>query len=281
MARKAKKKIHPMPKLGWKDQVLYWTMMISTGVGELFCLFFPIYYRDKLTASNPQALSWCDDGWFLHSLWLSFWLFIICILIITMLYQKRIPVFGRTDIRYGPPAYPRVYPLFMKDKPKHWQSEKTKAKSTARKRIIISVLVISFLFCAALYPLSLAGRFELLNDGTVVVFDSNNRQKTHYAISDIDEVRLDTGKTSGGRYGSGSWYARVTIQFSDGEHCRFSIRSFADNWTDAIHITQALKENYGSIFYIEGTEDLWKVVLDTDMTSAEVELLYQLFEVDQ
>lgn len=280
MARKAKKKVHPMPKLGWKDQLLYWAGMLATGVGALFCLFFPIYYRDKLSASNPLALSWDMGEGSLHHLWLSFWLFFACILIITVFYQNRTPVFGRSDIRYGPPAYPRVYPLLMKNKPKYWQSEKAKAKSTARKRIIISVLLVSFLFCAALYSLSLAGRYELLNDGTVVVFDSHNRQKAHYAINDIESVCLDTDIAGGGRYGAVSWYASVTIRFSDGEHCEFSVRSFADNWTDAIHITQTLKGNYGSLFYIEGAEDLWKVVLDTDMTSAEQELLYQLFEVD-
>lgn len=278
MARKAKKKIHPMPKLGWKDQLLYWTAMLTTGIGAIIILLFPTYYRDKLTDSNPLALSWCTGERSLHNLWLGFWLFFACILIITVFYQNRTPVFGRTDIRYGPPAYPRVYPLFMKNKPKHWQSEKAKAKAVSRRRIVISVLVVSFLICAALYPLSLFGRYELLNDGTVVVFDSHNRQETHYAISNIDEVLLDTYKTAGGRYSSGSWYARVEITFDDGENCSFSVMSFADNWTDAIHRAQILKRIYGDKLHIEGTEDLWKVVLDTDMTSTEEELLYQLFE---
>ena len=281
MARKAKKKIHPMPKLGWKDQLLYWTAMLTTGVGAFALLLFPAYYRDKLSDSNPLALSWSTGEGSLHHLWLGFWLFFACILIITVFYQKRIPVFGRSDIRYGPPAYPRVYPLFMKNKPKHWQSEKARIKAVSRRRIIIGILVVSFLICAALYPLSLHGRFELLNDGTVVVFDSHNEEITHYTINDIDDVILDTDKTSGGRYSSGSSYARVKITFDDGDDCSFSVISFADNWTDAIHNAQRLKEIYGSILHIEGTEDLWKVVLDTDMTAAEEALLYELFEVER
>ena len=280
MARKAKKKIHPMPKLGWKDQLLYWSAMLITGIGAFVLLLFPAYYRDKLADSNPFALSWATGEGSLHHLWLVFWLFLACILIITGFYQKRTPVFGRSDIRYGPPAYPRVYPLFMKNKPKHWQSEKAKVRAVSRKRIIISILVVTFLICASLYPLSLHGRFELLNDGTVVEFDSHNQEKTHYTINDIDDVILDTDKSSGGRYSSGSWYARVKITFSDGESCSFSVKGFADNWTDAIYAAQTLKEMYGSMLHIEGTEDLWKVVLDTDMTAAEEALLYQLFEVE-
>ena len=277
MPRKAKKKIHPMPKLGWKDQLLYWAGMLTAGIVALFCLFFPTHYRNKLSATNPALLSWDVGSGYLHSLWFCFWLFLLCILILVF-YQKRIPVFGRDDIRYGPPAYPRVYPLLMKNKPRHWQGENAKKKHATRKWIITGALLTSFLLCAALYPSSLASRYELLKNGTVVAFDSHNRQKARYAISDIEAVCLDTERT-GGR--NRSWYARITIRFSDDEHCDFSIKSFADNWTDALYIAQKLKENYGPVFYIEDTQNLWRVALyNTDMTSEEIELLYQLFEVE-
>lgn len=274
MPRKAKKKIHPMPKLGWKDQILYWAGMLITGIGGLFCLFFPTYYRNTLAAGNPLVLSWDAGAGNLHSLWLYFWLFFACILIL-VLYRKRIPIFGHSDIRYGPPAYPRVYPLLMKNKPQHWQGEIAKKKAATRKWIIAGALLTSFLLCVALYPSSLANRYELLKDGTVVSFDSHNRQKARYAISDIETVCLDTERTRR------TWHARITIRFSDDEHCDFSIKSFADNWTDALYIAQMLKENYGPTFYIEDTQNLWRVVLyNKDMTSEETELLYQLFEVE-
>lgn len=270
-----------MPKLGWKDQLLYWTAILTTGIGAFILLLFPASYRDRMSASNPQALNWCDGEGSLHSLWLGFWLIGVCIYIIAAFYQRRIPVFGRNNIRYGPPAYPRIYPLLMKEKPKHWQGEKQKAKTKAKNRIIICVLLVSFLCCAAIYPFSLSGRYDLQRDGTVAVYDSCNRQEKLYTVSDIESVCLDTNRTSSGRYGSGSWYARVKIHFLDGESCSFSVSGFADNWTDAIYAAQTLNEIYGPLLYIEGTEDIWKVILDTDMTADEVRLLYQLYEVER
>ena len=48
-----------MPKLGWIDQLLYWTAMLLTGGGAFFLLLFPTYYRSELADANPLTLSWC------------------------------------------------------------------------------------------------------------------------------------------------------------------------------------------------------------------------------
>lgn len=39
-----------------------------------------------------------------------------------------------------------------------------------------------------------------------------------------------------------------------------------------------LKVRYGDLMSIEDADQLWKVVRDQDMTTAEEDLLYQLFE---
>jgi len=115
----------------------------------------------------------------------------------------------------------------------------------------------------------------------VAVLDSRNQQKMRYTLSDMDEVILQPARTSGGRYGRGNWYAQLKITFKDGEHFSFSVRSFADKWTESIHIAQSLKDIYGPLLHIEDTENLWKVVRDNGMTAAEEELLYWLFELEQ
>lgn len=140
-----------MPKLGWIDQLLYWTAMLLTGGGAFFLLLFPTYYRSELADANPLTLSWCDGEGVLHMLWLVFWLFLACILIASVFYPSRRPIVGRRDIRYGPPAYPRIYPLFMKVK-QEWRSKKAIAADARGRRVIITTLIVSFLFCAALYP---------------------------------------------------------------------------------------------------------------------------------
>ena len=280
MARKAKKKVHPMPKLGWKDQLVYWTAILLTAAGALFSLFFPIYYRHELKFNNANAISCADGEGSLHFLWLFFWLLFAVIFLVTVYYQYRRPIFGRSDIRYGPPAYPPIYPLLMKNKPKKREKPKVLAQKRKYRIILTGILLITLAFSVALFPRSLYGRYELLRDGTVQVYDSRNRQAEYYSLGDIESVRLDTNRTSGGRYSSGRWYARMTIFFLNGERCDFSIMSFGDDWPSAIEMAEKLKVIYGPLFYIEGKENLWRVVRDQDMTAENEALLKVLFEVD-
>lgn len=280
MAKKAKKKLHPMPKLGWKDMLLYWTAMILTGGGAIFSLFFPIFYRNEISSSNPDVIAALDGQGTLHFLWLVVWFAIVFLWILTEPYQHRYPVFGRSDIKYGPPAYPRVYPLLMKEKPKYWVSPKKVARNQKLLKTASCILLFTLIFSIAMYPRSLYGRFELLQDGSVVEYDPYNQQAEHYSIGEIESVCLDVKRSSGGKYTSGDWYARMAISFTDGERCAFSIRKFGDDWASALQTAQLLKDTYGSLFYIEDTDILWKVVRDWDMTFEESAMLYQLFETN-
>lgn len=276
MARKAKKRVHPMPKLGWKDLCLYWFLFILCFGGALVSAFFPGYYRSKLAEANANAIACSSGEGLLHFLWLTILLFIISIIICAGPYQQRYPVFGRADVRYGPPAYPRIYPLLMKNKPKQWKGKKEAARK--KKAIIIGTVILSavFVFSIAIYPRSLYGRYELLQDGTVIVFDSHNRQTEQYSIDEITSVCLDTQRT--GVKGGGSWYAFLEFTFNDGDSCIFSIEEFGDDWTQAIQKAQQLKAYYGLLVSIEGKENLWKVVLYEDMTDEEQQLLFDLYE---
>ena len=239
-----------MPNLGCIDQLLYWTAMLLPGGGAFFLLLFPTYYRSELADANPLTLSWCDGEGVLHMVWLVFWLFLACILIASVFYPSRRPIVGRRDIRYGPPAYPRIYPLFMKGK-QEWRSKKAIAADARGRRVIITTLIVSFLFSA------------------------------HYALRDIESVCLRTSSSGGGRYSSPTWYAKLSFQFSDGETCSFSLRSFAETWTESIRIAEELKETYGALLRIEGEKNLWRVVRDTTMSPEEERMLYQLYEASQ
>lgn len=280
MAKKAKKKLHPMPKLGWKDQLLYWTVFILTGAGSLVSLFFPIYYRWTLSVGADNVISYADGKGNANALWLALWLFVVWLIVFAGFYQKRYPIFGRKDIKYGPPAYPRVYPLLMKNKPQYWVSPKKIARNRKLAVIVPCVLVCTLMFSIAMYPRSLYGRYELLRSGSVVEYDTRNQIAEEYHLGQIESVSLGTHRTSGGRYSSGSWYASFAITFTDGKRCSFSIRPMGESWTEAIATAQQLKQIYGDLLHIEGQDDLWKVVLDTDMTEEEAQMLYRLYEAE-
>lgn len=190
MPRKAKKRVHPMPKLGWADQLLYWVAIIACFAGAVVSVFFPLYYREALAKTNSEMIAYTEGTGSLHFVWLFLLLFFVGLVICAGPYQHRLPVFGRKDIRYGPPAYPRVYPLLVKNKPKHWESPKAQARKKKLTWIGISALLASLLFCAAIYPRCLCGRYELLSDGTVTVYDADNRQTAHHGIKDTEKLWL-------------------------------------------------------------------------------------------
>lgn len=280
MAKKAKKKHHPMPKLGWKDQLLYLPVLILTGVGSLASLFFPLYYRWKLFTETGNAISYTEGKGAGHAFWLALWLFVVWLIVFAGFYQKRFPIFGRNDINYGPPAYPRIYPLLMKNKPAYWISPKKIARKKKLSVILPCVLVCTLVFSLAIYPRSLYGRYELLSNGSVLEYDTRNQISDEYHLSQIESVILGTHRTSGGRYSHGSWYTSFFISFTDGKQCDFSIRLMGESWTEAIEKAQQLKHIYRDLLLIEGQDNLWKAILDTDMTEKESKALYALFEAE-
>lgn len=277
MPRKAKKKVHSMPKLGFGDKLLYWVLMIVGYGGSVVCVFAPMVQRRLLADTNPDALA-CEMevAEILFGFGLALWLLVVGMIVTLKLYKPRIPVFGRSDIRYGPPAYPRIYPMLMKNKPVHWESQAAVRKRRRNHRILAGILIVTLLFGAAVFPLSLNSRYELLRDGTVMSYDYQN-QPTHYDLEDLESVRLFVNSSST-KNGRRRWYPSFELRFKDGTRCIFNVRTFADDWIPALQIAQGLKAYYGELLVIHGTEKLWKVTLNQSMTAMESKLLYELFE---
>ena len=282
MAKKRKKKVQPMPKLGRKDLCLYSFIMILCFLGAFLSVFFPIHYRIKLTQSNENVIAYTHGDGALNFMWLTILLFIVGIVVYIELYAQRIPVFGRPDIRYGAPTYPSIYPLLMKNKPQYRKSPKAVAQQ--RRMIVIPsvILIACLIFAVAIYPSSFYGRYELHQNGIVMVFDSKNQNVLQYSNEEIDTVCLDTNRTNTRRYGvGGRWYVSLKFNFKDGEKCSFPVESFGEDWLTAIQTAETLKACYGSLLHIEGTENLHKVVRDENMSADEEELLNALFEVNK
>ena len=59
MAKKAKKRIHPMPKLGWQDRLLYTLLIIICFGGSVGCLAFSpiIFFISQILKSGNDSLS--------------------------------------------------------------------------------------------------------------------------------------------------------------------------------------------------------------------------------
>ncbi len=278
MPRKAKKKVHPMPKLGFWDGLVYWALMIVGYGGSVVCIFAPLVQRKLLTEANPNALA-CDMevAEILFGFMLALWLLVMAILVTKGLYLPRIPIFGRSDIQYGPPAYPRIYPVLMKNKPIHWESQFTIRKRRRNRRILAGVLAATLIFSAAVFPLSLNSRYELLRDGTVMAYDNRNRS-THYDLEELESVRLYVTLSSG-KSQHRRWYPYLGLWLRDGTHCVFSVKTMGNGWTDALLNARTLKEYYGDLLVIEAGQKLESVAIDNHLSAAQRQLLYELFEI--
>lgn len=260
-----------MPKLGWKDQLFYWSLIIPNMALSLGGIFISLLAQEKVAFSDSRVVASTVGEGNLNSFFLMLWCLIAFVVILAGFQQHRVPVFGRKDITYGPPKYDNVYPLLSKDLPR-----KKLSPSQKRWRIIGAMLILgSFLFSAAMFPRSFYGRAVLLEDGTIEVYNASNALTRYYSADEITEVRMDT--YSSGKYG-GNWKAEMVVTMEDGEFFRFAAHSFAGDDLHQLQTMLTLKEGYGEIVTIDGAEELAKVIRSQKYDAEAQALLLELFQ---
>lgn len=274
--RKAKKKVHPMPKLGFLDKLLYWTGMILTGGGGIVVFFLHYSLRADIAFQDSAVIASRALGE-LHAIWLLCWLISACC-IITVPYRKRIPVFGRKDIKYGPPAYPRIFPLLMKDKPQYWESPKRIAfrrKAYLYGSIAAAVLL---LFCLMLYSDALYPRVDIHNNGNLLVYDGDNQLQETYRYGDVESVTISVVRHNRRRSLNDSWHVYFSFTIKNGTVYRFPESSFQGDWRQSLQTMLYLKEHYDSVVTVKDEGKLDKVIAYNNLGDEEIALLYQLFD---
>ena len=128
-----------MPPLSFVDKLIYWTVLALLCVAYFCLLFGPLYLRHIIAFSDTTVIAAEDHVslmWLIVP-WMTF--FLMTFILWLQPYQDRKPIFGRRNFKYGPPAWPKVYPLFMKNKPYVWVSERKKKE---RKQIAVILLVV-------------------------------------------------------------------------------------------------------------------------------------------
>ena len=249
MATKAKKKVHPMPKLGFLDQMIYmagYLLILAVLVG---LYWFRFIWIEERMLQQPGAVAYEAAGtvyWML-----PFYLCLMLSLFIPWysLHQKRYPFFGKRGIKYGPPAYPRTFPLFMKNKPQYWKSP---SQARMRRAGVIAVVALN-LVLALLMPLSIYGRDMLYEDGNVVEYGVFNNTKRAYEPEDAETVTLSIGWHRSGRHSYGNWRLTVSLDYGQRRY-RFYERSFGSDWVD--DLTAVLERFDPGILRTNGEENL-------------------------
>lgn len=279
MARKAKKKVHKMPPLSLVDKLIYWLIMLFLCPVYLALMFVPFYLQNVIAFADDTVIAaqeHISSVWHLVT-WMTF--FLITFILWVQAYQGRKPIFGKRNFQYGPPAWPHVYPLFMKNKPYFFVS---KREQKAKKHTAIA-LVIILLLSFIPFPWSFYGRDCLRYDGSIVQYNMFNRQTHDFASGEIEQIEISTYTYSTGKHSkTWHWGVRMTFRTETGKEYTFEHRDFRSNYVsdlpNALAAMAKLKQRYRpEIIRYVGVEDLHQVIADNQLTEEETALLYQLF----
>lgn len=275
MPRKAKKYVHPMPPLSMLDKVIYlsatWLLTI-TGITFLFSGF---WVPEILAFRDSEVIAYATNSqpW---TMLFSFLLLFFALWIHLDLYRARLPLFGRKNFRYGPPAWPRTYPLLMKNRPKQ---QRTPRQRMIRKRVSIAVIVIS-LVCSITIPWGLCQRDCLNSNGSLTAYNIWGAKKGNYASGQIESVEFEAYYTRRRKSSRKKYHVQMIITTYDGEKFSFTCFNFKndENW---VNVMLQLKARYNpEIIRYSGTEYLQNVIDYRELTAEEAQLLYQLFNME-
>lgn len=279
MAKKAMKRMHLMPPLSFFDKTIYWFVFLVLCALYIGLFFGTLVLRSKIAFSDEMVIASEDNISFLWFLlpWMTF--FLMTFILWLNPYQRRKPIWGLRNFKYGPPTWPKEYPLFMKNKPYVYISERKKKERKQLATLLLVVLLISFIP----YPWSLYGRDCLYSDGSIVQYNMFNSKAQEFTSGEIKSVEIETYRYTTGKYiTERHWGVQITFTTDSGKEYCFQHGEFRDDvptntryWLAAM---LQLKNRYdpGIITYC-GVEDLGKVVSDRNLTAEETQMLYQLF----
>ncbi len=275
MARKAKKRSQQMPPLSFVDKLIYWAIMALLCTAYFALLLGPLQLSRIIAFSDVEVIAVVDNAsalWLIVP-WLTFSL--MTFILWEQAYKKRIPIFGRKNIRYGPPAWPKIYPLFMKNKPPVWVSERKKKNRKRIATVLLIVLLVSFIP----FPWSLYGRDCLFFDGSIAQYNMFNNQTHEFRSGDIADIEIETFRYSTGRYSRKKhWGVRMVFKTVGGKKYTFEHGDFRNDAHSELGQMLNVKKRYNpGIIHYEGLENLGRVIADRNLTQEEVRMLYQLF----
>lgn len=264
-----------MPKLGWKDRLLYTVIIVLLSTLAFANMFIADGISRRIAFMDETVVASSGGAGNLNCIWLSLWFVGALLIFMVPCCAYRYPVFGRKDTEYGPPRHPFVYPLLMKNKPVMRLSKKEEALQKKENRIVAALIVGSFLFCVLLVPLSFCGRTVICGDGSMEVYNMFNRLSRRYAVDEIETVSIGVYRSTR----SSAVHVKMDLETADGKQFNFGASTFlGDEYTQLCKMIE-MKEKYGNICVIEDVDHLWEVVWRQHLTEPEIEKLYELFGV--
>ena len=284
--KKRRNQPRKMPPLSLLDKCIYWLLgVLMTAV--LVGLFRGWYlWRERVQFGDEQIVC-IATHW--SMLWVAVPMFSLPCTAVGLWcgwYYGGQPIFGIPGFRYGPP-YPRIYPLFMKDRPK------PKPRERRGTRTFAAFIVGVNLVCVAFGLLSIQGRDSLYRDGSVRQVNMFGGISGEYSARDAEQVVLEvySYKYSGSSrlFGSGRerWSVRLELQMTDGERFEFNPGGVRpDEQTGEVRVwfreLETLLEQYpAQCIERANAQDLDRAIRDMKLNEAETALLLELFGLSE
>lgn len=277
MARKKKPRKPRMPPLGTLDKWIYGIGLAVTGVGTMGFLILGTWLSEKNAYADPRVVA---ANCRIAGLLLSAWCFVMFIALLNCVGRDR-PFFGRKDISYGPPKYPEIYPLMMKNAPDTWRSPKVAANRRINRKILLWLAVGTLVFALAMFHGGVNRRNVLFEDGSVAVYNGWNQETDHRERNETVEMRILTISQRRNKSRRVTWNVEIQIVYEE-RLFSFLAGDFRGDWERTLNTMLKLKADFsrrGIPVVIGGTERLEDVIDDRNLGPEEVELLYRLFEV--
>ena len=271
--------MHKMPPLSFVDKLIYWFLFLLHLTLSFILLLELLHLRRVITFADISVVAVAARSGILWVIipWLTY--FLIPFILLDKCYIDRKPIFGRRNFKYGPPAWPKVYPLFMKNKPYVFVS----ARKKKDRRLSVIILLIVLLVSLIPLPLSLYGRNCLRDNGSIVQYNMLNNVAHSFTSEEIEVVTIKAY-----RYRTKSdpkfWSYGVQIELitDTGKKYPFNAWEFRDHEKNGaltwLLSMEDIKQHYDQeILRYEGVNYLDDVVADKALTNEEAQLLYRLF----
>ena len=285
--KKKRRQRKSMPPLSLLDKCIYWLLGVLMTAALVGLLWGWCLWRERVQFGDEQIVC-IATHW--SMLWVAVPMFSLPCTAVGLWcgwYYGGQPIFGIPGFRYGPP-YPRLYPLFMKDRPK------PKPRERRGMRTFAAILVGVNLVCGAFGLLGIHGRDSLYRDGTVRQVNMFGGTSGEYSAWDAEQVVLAvysyrTSSSSGRLFGSGprQWSVRLELQMTDGERFEFNPGGFRRDeepgevraWLRELE--QLLELYPAQNIQCVNVQDLDRAIRDMKLNEAETALLLELFGLSE
>lgn len=279
MPKKKKKKKKPQaPPLSRLDKLLYFSALaILTGISIAVAISHA-KIQSTIAHLETSVVAYTSTASAVLLPLPFFILLFLCFLIpLARAYFNRKPIFGNEKYKYGEYPWEKdLFPMFGKQHKAVFISPEVKS---LRRKSLTAILVI-LVITALMLPFSFCGRNSLRDDKSIIICNSLNQTTSAYSLTDYSHVMIRAVYRTSGR-SHGHWEYMIQIIMSDGQKFSFSNRDFEDNTTALIQMNDIKNAMQAGNVSIEGESNLNKVIEKYSMTSEQIALLYELFNIKE